>query len=442
VTDKNSSGTTLQVVANSYDMFNDLIGRTLTPYSGGVAGTPVTARFVYDLASGGSVVAGSPDLTAGGGPSAGSGQGNAVLAFNGNESLTDRYLWGPAVDQILADERFAPTGSNQMPSSVGTTYWALTDNENSVRDWITYGSLVDHIVYDSFGKIYSQSSTAVPFAFMHNGVFYDPATGLEYHSQSGTGVPGRWYNPALKRWMSEDPTGLGADSNPYRDVYNSPTNFIDPSGHRGALGGQEGLLGGQEGLLGQNPDGNQVADNVKNAWQWQHQNPDQPDPQWVTEAIAAYGGFVREEWKKYLADRQHDDYVAYVWEFGGAGVRSSYDEFKVAVAVSGAGIVAGIITNRITGDGGGPSSQPEPPPAEPPPAVQPEEPFPPPGPEPGTPPLGGGTTSSGGWFRWGPGRGPGGNPITGDVPPTPWYPPPAVTPPIWRKLWGPPFNPN
>ncbi|HZZ71753.1 MAG TPA: hypothetical protein VFE24_05840, partial [Pirellulales bacterium] len=117
VTDKNSSGTTLQTVANSYDMFDNLIGRTWTPYTSGVAGTPYTSRFIYD------------------GPSTGSGQaGNAVLAFDGNESLTDRYLWGPAVDQILADERFIPSGSNQMPSSAGTTYWALTDNENSVRD--------------------------------------------------------------------------------------------------------------------------------------------------------------------------------------------------------------------------------------------------------------------------------------------------------------------
>jgi RHS repeat-associated protein len=117
-----------------------------------------------------------------------------------------------------------------MPSSAGTTYFALGDNEWSVRDWITYGTLIDHVVYDSFGKVYSQTSTAVPFNFGHNGVFYDPATGLEYHSQSSTGVPGRWYNPSIQRWMSEDPSGLPPDSDPYRYVGNSPTNFIDPSG--------------------------------------------------------------------------------------------------------------------------------------------------------------------------------------------------------------------
>jgi hypothetical protein len=29
-----------------------------------------------------------------------------VLSFDGSGNLTDRYLWGPAVDQVLADEQF------------------------------------------------------------------------------------------------------------------------------------------------------------------------------------------------------------------------------------------------------------------------------------------------------------------------------------------------
>jgi RHS repeat-associated protein len=158
------------------------------------------------------------------------GQGNAILAFNGNQSLTDRYLWGEAVDEVLADERFSPSGNNVLPSAAGTTYWALTDNENSVRDWITYGALVDHVIYDSFGKVYSQTNATYVFPFLHNGVFYDAATGLEYHSQPGTGLTGRWYNPAIQRWMTEDPTGLSAGSNPWEYCNDSATNGVDPSG--------------------------------------------------------------------------------------------------------------------------------------------------------------------------------------------------------------------
>jgi RHS repeat-associated protein len=210
VKDFTKSGTTVtqtREIDYWYDAFDRLLGRLVTPYSGGnpsTSGVTIT-RFVYDS------------------PSAGSGQGDAVMAFTGNQSLTDRYLWGPAVDQILADERFSPSGSNQMPSSAGTTYWALGDNEWSVRDWIANGSLVDHVVYGAFGTIYSQSSTTVTFAFMHNGTFADSATGLEWHQA-------RWYNPGIQRWMSEDPSGLGPDSNPYRYCKNSPTNGSDPTG--------------------------------------------------------------------------------------------------------------------------------------------------------------------------------------------------------------------
>ncbi len=41
----------------------------------------------------------------------------------------------------------------------------------------------------------------------------------------------RWYDPAVGRWISEDPIGFAAgDSNLYRYVSNSPTNKTDPDG--------------------------------------------------------------------------------------------------------------------------------------------------------------------------------------------------------------------
>lgn len=38
------------------------------------------------------------------------------------------------------------------------------------------------------------------------------------------------YDPSVGRWLSEDPSGLKPDVNPYRYVGNSPTNYTDPSG--------------------------------------------------------------------------------------------------------------------------------------------------------------------------------------------------------------------
>ncbi len=195
-----SGGAQTQEVDYTYDVFNRLITRVYTPYTGGNPQTPTTARFVYD-------------------------GNNVMLAFNGNQALTDRYLWGPAVDQILADEQFS-ANATQMPTSAGNLFEVLGDNEWNVRDLVNAaGVLQAHFVYDAFGKL--TGSTGTPIRFMHNGTFYDSATGLEYHSADGTG---RWYNAADQRWMSEDPDGLGPDTNPYRYVDNSPTNGIDPSG--------------------------------------------------------------------------------------------------------------------------------------------------------------------------------------------------------------------
>lgn len=180
-----------------YDMFDRLISRTQGS---------TTTRFVYDGK-------------------------RMVLAFNSSGGITDRFLWGPAVDQILADEHY----STPSTSAAGLTYWTTFDKQGSVRDLITAtssaASLANHIAYDSFGAVTSGGN---PTLFLHEGVFTDPSTGMEWHSDPSSGFPGRWYDPASRRWISEDPTGLGADSNPYRSDDNSPTNETDPGGLQGS----------------------------------------------------------------------------------------------------------------------------------------------------------------------------------------------------------------
>ena len=49
---------------------------------------------------------------------------NIALVFDGNGTLTHRYLFANGIDQIEADEQLA----------TGTTLWALTDHLGSVRD--------------------------------------------------------------------------------------------------------------------------------------------------------------------------------------------------------------------------------------------------------------------------------------------------------------------
>ena len=78
-----------QEIDYTYDMFNNLIGRVDTTYNyDGSIATQTAARCVYDLSA-----------------------GNMVLAFDGTGALTDRFLWGPATNQILADEQVTSTST-------------------------------------------------------------------------------------------------------------------------------------------------------------------------------------------------------------------------------------------------------------------------------------------------------------------------------------------
>ena len=184
----------VQDVSYVYDFNNNLIGRSITTE----AGTTVT-RFVND-------------------------GGNMALAFDGSGNLQDRYLDAGAVDHILADEKVTDV------EDAGETLWPLPDNQGTIRDVIfADGSLDDHFAYDAFG-VRTGGGETEDFLFGYTGVYTDPATGLQYHNDPSTGIPGRWYNPALQRWISADPTDLAAGPNPLEYANNSPTNGIDRSG--------------------------------------------------------------------------------------------------------------------------------------------------------------------------------------------------------------------
>jgi RHS repeat-associated protein len=127
--------------------------------------------------------------------------------------LSNRYLWGPAVDQLFADEQD------------GEVLWALTDQLGTVRDLIdNSGTLQNHKSYDAFGNVISETNGAVDTLFGFTGKLFDDATGLQNNLN-------RWYDPAVGRWLSEDPIGFAAgDANLYSYVQNEPTSSIDPSG--------------------------------------------------------------------------------------------------------------------------------------------------------------------------------------------------------------------
>ncbi len=116
-----------------------------------------------------------------------------VLVFDASGSLTDRYLWAPQIDQLLADE-----------NAVGNVLWPLVDNQNTVRDLVdSTGAVVDHLVYDANGNIVSQTSPANQPLFAFTGQMWDADAGLQYNRA-------RWYDPETGRFVSQNPKSFAA----------------------------------------------------------------------------------------------------------------------------------------------------------------------------------------------------------------------------------------
>jgi RHS repeat-associated protein len=185
VTTKTAAGVVTMQATYTYDVFDRRIAKLVTT---GMS-SPVTERFVYDGAE-------------------------IALAFDGTGTMTHRYLYGPALDMILADENAA-----------GQVLWPLTDNLGTVRDLVNSSGVVqDHIQYDSFGQILTQTNAAVDLAFAYTGREYDPETGLYCYRA-------RYYDPQAGQFLSEDPIGFGGmDVNLHRYVGNIATEATDPSG--------------------------------------------------------------------------------------------------------------------------------------------------------------------------------------------------------------------
>lgn len=196
ITDRPStSGAATQVVKYTYDLRNRRIALNVDT-------TPADAidgKVTYYVYAGDDVVAELVD-------SDGSGPTSPAISM--------RYLHGPAVDQVLAQE-----------SANGDVQWMLTDHLGTVRDLVNnVGAVVNHIKYDSYGNVISESNPAVNTRYKYTGREFDAETEMQYNRA-------RYYDAAIGRFISEDPIGFEAgDVNIYRYVANSPVDSRDPDG--------------------------------------------------------------------------------------------------------------------------------------------------------------------------------------------------------------------
>ena len=157
---------------------------------------------------------------------------NVVLVlqqFGSVGFVTERNLYGPAVDQVLASEEVAIPPWYTYPQLEGRVNWYLTDNQGTVRDVVegcgAYTSVADHLVYDACGQITSQTPGRLPSrrSPMTACGTIRPAA-LTTTLRGGT-------NPANGVFISQDPIGFGGgQTNLSEYCGNSPTNAIDPSG--------------------------------------------------------------------------------------------------------------------------------------------------------------------------------------------------------------------
>ncbi|HEV2147522.1 MAG TPA: RHS repeat-associated core domain-containing protein [Longimicrobiaceae bacterium] len=105
----------------------------------------------------------------------------------------------------------------------GKRFYSLTEVPGHVAGLIdSTGALVNQYRYSPFGEaevVREQVENPLRFTARE----YDAETGLYYYRA-------RYYDPALARFISEDPIGLEGGINPYAYAGNDPVNFTDPFG--------------------------------------------------------------------------------------------------------------------------------------------------------------------------------------------------------------------
>jgi RHS repeat-associated protein len=217
----NASDVLQKTITYAYDVFNRMVRRTLD--SDGPGGSPATDQFF----------AGFDGI-------------HATLEFDGDnkDDLSHRYLWGLGHDELLADEQLTST------SSTGEIFWTLGDQVGTIRDvgeWnstTTEFEIANHLEYDSFGNLVSETNSSIDVEFGFNGKWVEGETGYTHHLN-------RWFDSEIGKWISEDPIGFAAgDANITRFVGNKAVTHIDPDG-LDEVGGMAIVTTGGQGYAGQ-----------------------------------------------------------------------------------------------------------------------------------------------------------------------------------------------
>lgn len=133
------------------------------------------------------------------------------MELDGAGNVTREYTYYPGVDS---------------PHSVrqgGQMYYYLMEAPGHVAGLVdSQGQIVSRYKYNPWGELES-STDALDQPLRYTAREYDGETGLYFYRA-------RYYDPSLRRFISEDPIGLEGGINPYAYVENDPIHQSDPYG--------------------------------------------------------------------------------------------------------------------------------------------------------------------------------------------------------------------
>lgn len=124
-------------------------------------------------------------------------------------ATTTYYVHGPGIDEPLAKE-----------VSGSSTYYHAEGLGSVLKVTNASGSVTHEYRYDAYGKIEAGSTQA---GYSFTGREWDPESGLFYYRA-------RYFDPAMGRFISEDPIGIAAGANFYSYALSNPVDFTDPFG--------------------------------------------------------------------------------------------------------------------------------------------------------------------------------------------------------------------
>ena len=147
--------------------------------------------------------------------------GNLLAEADGNNVIKKCYIYGHGLLAMVQ-----PTGQTYTYhyNGIGSTIAVTDQNKN----------IVNKYSYTPFGILVAQERIITqPFKYAgKHGIMYEP-NGFYY-------MRARYYDPEIRRFISEDPLGLDSGVNLYAYCANNPINFVDPLGLLSIVAGGSG----------------------------------------------------------------------------------------------------------------------------------------------------------------------------------------------------------